>query len=103
MFILHLLHSKWLGFRFRIQDVTEHVLLNDIIDFLAEVAYDDSNPAPHTRFATLLSDDAVKEARKAAVPKMTQMDILWCICLWNEWTKKRNSRTGIAKQKSRYH
>ena len=70
---------------------TEHVVPpNDIINFLAEV---DSNPAQqHTRFATLLSDEAVKEARKAAVPKTMQKDTLWCIRLWNEWTKERNSR-----------
>ena len=40
-----------------------------------------------------LSDEAVKEARKAAVPKTTQKDTLWCIRLWNEWRKERNSRT----------
>ena len=70
---------------------TKHVVPpNNIIDFLAEV---DSNPAQqHTRFATSLSDEAVKEARKAAVPKTMQKDTLWCIRLWNEWTKERNNR-----------
>ena len=68
---------------------TKHVPPNDI-DFLAEV---DSNPAQqHTQFATPLSDETVKEARKAAFPKTTQKDTLWFIHLWNEWTKERNSR-----------
>ena len=67
------------------KNATEHViLLNDIIDFLAEVTYDNSNPAPHIWFAMPLSDDAVKEARKAAVPKMMQKATIWCIRLWNE-------------------
>ena len=66
---------------------------NNIIDFLAEVAYDSSNPVPHTRFAMPLSYNAVKEARKAAVPKTTQKDTLLCILMWNEWTKEKNSRT----------
>ena len=61
---------------------------HDIMDFLA-----DTEPAPPTCFAVPLSDDAVKEARKAAVPKTTQKDTLWCIRLWNEWRKERNSRT----------
>ena len=69
---------------------TEYVVPpNDIINFLAEF---DSNPPQHTQFAMPLSDEAVKEARKAPVPKMTQKDTLWCIRLWNEWTKERNSR-----------
>ena len=33
-------------------------------------------PAPLTRFAVPLSDEAVKEARKAAVPQTTQKDVL---------------------------
>ena len=55
---------------------TKRVLPNDIIDFLAEVTYEDSNPVPHTRFAMPLSEDAVQKVRKAAVPKSTQMDTL---------------------------
>ena len=61
---------------------TEHVVPpNDIIKSLAEVAYDDSNPAPHTQFATPQSNNAVKEAKKAAVPKTTQKDTHWCLRL----------------------
>ena len=68
---------------------------HDIMDFLADVETlgADTEPAPPTRFAVPLSDDAVKETRKAAVPKTTQKDTLWCIRLWNEWRKERNSRT----------
>ena len=78
---------------------TETVPPHDIIDFLAAVERSseheaaDTEPAPPTRFAVPLSDEAVKEARKAAVPKTTQKDTLWCIRLWNEWRKERNSRT----------
>ena len=35
-----------------------------------------TEPAPLTRFAVPLSDEAVKEARKAAVPQTTQKDVL---------------------------
>ena len=56
---------------------TENVVPpNDIMDFLAdtdvETEVEATEPAPPTRFAVPLSDEAVKEARKAAVPKTTQ-------------------------------
>ena len=45
------------------------------------------------RFAAPMSESAVQQARKAAVPKSTQTDTLWCFSLWTEWAKQRNTRT----------
>ena len=45
---------------------TKHVLPNDIIDFLAEVTYEDSNPVPHTQFAMPLSEDAVQKSEEGS-------------------------------------
>lgn len=50
--------------------------------------------ALHTWFATPLSDDAVKEVRKAAVPKTIQKDTLCGMS---------GQRRGTAEQKNRYH
>ena len=37
------------------------------------------------QFAVPKTEKEVTEARKASVPKKTQTDTKYCMCLWNEW------------------
>ena len=41
-----------------------------------------------------MSESAVQQARKVAIPKSTQADTTWCFSLWTEWAKQRNRRTN---------
>ena len=50
-------------------------------------------PAPPSRFAPPMSDSEVQQAKKFAVPKRTTKDTAWCISLWEQWRKARNSRS----------
>lgn len=43
------------------------------------------------RFSAPLSKEQVAEARKGAVPKKTELDTKYCIKIWHEWRKYRNS------------
>ena len=83
-----LLADSRLGYGFRtvlesetaVEIETENVVPpHDIMDFLSRPkssGVEATEPAPLTRFAVPLSDEAVKEARKAAVPQTTQKDVL---------------------------
>ena len=46
----------------------------------------------HKRFAAPLSEEQIAEARKAAIPKKTQLDTQYCIKVWHEWRNYRNNR-----------
>ena len=43
-----------------------------------------------TRFAVPKTEKEVVEARKASVPKKTQIDTKYCMRLWNKWKMHRN-------------
>lgn len=75
------------------------VLPHDIMDFLADVETSaaDIEPAPPTRFAVPLSDDAVKEARKAAVPKLLKRTLSGVYA-----SGTSGERRGIVEQKSKF-
>lgn len=45
---------------------TEHVIPHNDINLLADVTYDNSNPAPHTLFATQLSDDCSQGSKEGS-------------------------------------
>ena len=72
-------------------ELDEYALPHDIMEaFLVDI---EPKAAPPPHFAPPMSDNAVQEAKKAAVPKTTQRDTTWCISLWNEWRDDRNSRS----------
>ena len=45
----------------------------------------------HHRFAPPVSAEQVSQARKAAIPKKTQLDTIYCTKVWHEWRNYRNS------------
>ena len=45
------------------------------------------------RFAHLKTDTKVSKARKASIPKKTQLDTNYCTRIWKEWRLHRNSTT----------
>ena len=72
---------------------------NDIMEaFLLDIereaeAQTQPKPAPPSRFAPPMSDSEVQQAKTFAVPKRTKKDTAWCISLWEQWRKARNSRS----------
>ena len=44
-----------------------------------------------TRFAIPKSEEEVKQARKARIPKKTQTDTKYCVDIWKNWSIYRNS------------
>ena len=43
------------------------------------------------RFASPKSEKEVLEARKASIPRKTQLDTDYCLRIWKEWRTNRNS------------
>ena len=50
-----------------------------------------SNPAQAPRFAVPKTEEEVKQARQARVPKKIQIDTRYCTKLWKNWSEYRNS------------
>ena len=50
-----------------------------------------NNTAQMPRFAVPKTEEEVKQARKARVPKKTQIDTRYCTKIWKTWSEYRNS------------
>ena len=56
--------------------------------YLASIA---DTKTTDNRFATPKSEEEVKQARIARIPKKTQSDTKYCVDIWKKWTLHRNS------------